>query len=65
MKEQELRRRVMQNLLDAGCGEGAALLARHRCLLLERCHAEQRRIDCLDYLIYQLEYSETFRAERK
>ena len=82
MKEQELRRRVMQNLLDAGCGEalarefwrlfecgrhgeGVALLARHRCLLLERCHAEQRRIDCLDYLIYQLEYSETFRAERK
>ena len=82
MKEQELRRRVTQNLLDGGCGEalarelwrlfecgkhgeGLALLAGHRRLLLERCHAEQRRIDCLDYLIYQLEHSETFRAERE
>ena len=24
MKEQELRRRVTQNLLDAGCGEGCS-----------------------------------------
>ena len=35
--------------------ECLALLAGHRRHLLERCHAEQRRIDCLDYLVYQIE----------
>ena len=34
--------------------ESLALLARHRQRLLDCCHAEQRKIDCLDYLIYQL-----------
>ncbi len=27
-------------------------LERHRGLLLERLHVEQKKIDCLDYLIY-------------
>lgn len=31
------------------------LLAKHRCSLLEAVHEEQKRIDCLDYLVYQLE----------
>ena len=35
--------------------EAMALLAGHRRRLLERCHAEQRKIDCLDYLLYQME----------
>ena len=35
--------------------EGLALLARHRRNLLERCHEAERNIDCLDYLVYQLE----------
>lgn len=33
--------------------ECLTLLARHRGRLLESCHAEQRKIDCLDYLVYQ------------
>ena len=33
-----------------------ALLAAHRRRLLECCHAQQRKIDCLDYLVYQLEH---------
>ena len=31
------------------------LLAAHRKYLLERLHRVERRIDCLDYLIYQME----------
>lgn len=30
------------------------LLTKHRKDLLERMHEEQRRIDCLDYLIYKI-----------
>lgn len=33
---------------------GLELLMRHRQLLLERCHQEERRIGCLDYLIYRM-----------
>lgn len=36
--------------------EALALLAKHRRHLLDCCHAEQKKIDCLDYLVYQLEH---------
>lgn len=35
--------------------EQLCLLSAHRRQLLERLHREERRIDCLDYLVYQLE----------
>lgn len=35
--------------------EGLSLLSRHRKSLLERCHTAEKRIDCLDYLVYQIE----------
>ena len=35
-------------------GEQLKLLARQRQQLLDRVHKEERRIDCLDYLAYQL-----------
>ncbi len=35
--------------------EGLALLAQHRKRLLDCCHAEEKKIDCLDYLVYQME----------
>lgn len=31
------------------------LLAAHRRLLLDNLHKEQKRIDCLDYLVYKME----------
>lgn len=34
--------------------EQLKLLARHRQQLLDRVHREEKRIDCLDYLVYQL-----------
>lgn len=30
------------------------LLRLHRHLLLEKLHTEQKRIDCLDYLVYRM-----------
>ena len=35
--------------------EQLKLLSHHRRQLLDSLHREERRIDCLDYLIYQLE----------
>lgn len=35
--------------------EQLKLLSDHRRHLLDRLHREERRIDCLDYLVYQLE----------
>lgn len=34
------------------------LLSRHRRHLLDRVHREEKRIDCLDYLVYQMEKTE-------
>ena len=35
--------------------EGLKLLAVHRRSLLDELHKEQKRIDCLDYLVYKME----------
>ncbi len=36
--------------------EALKLIGKHRKQVLDCCHAEQRKIDCLDYLVYQLEH---------
>lgn len=43
-----------QLLTEGNRRKSLALLARHRQCLLDNCHETQRKIDCLDYLIYQL-----------
>lgn len=35
--------------------EQLELLAQHREQLLDKVHKEEKRIDCLDYLVYQIE----------
>ena len=41
---------------DAGDVQGQLqLLAQHRKCLLEKVHRKERRIQCLDYLVYQME----------
>ena len=60
---------IVRNLEDAGCDQDTdyvehlrignqkdqlRLLEKHRNLLLERVHKEEKRIDCLDYLVYQI-----------
>ena len=34
---------------------GLSLLAKHRRFLLDCYHADQKKIDCLDYLVYTME----------
>lgn len=74
-KFSDIRGIVMQNLIDAGCGDSFAeecaqlildgknqsalnILGKHRKHLLDEIHTNQKRIDCLDYLIYKIEKSE-------
>ena len=60
---------VLENLKDAGCDEGMIercremaedgpemirLLSLHRRVLLDALHADQMKLDCLDYLLFQL-----------
>ena len=59
---------IIDNLRDAGCSEelieqyasaasGCArmcLLKKYRRELLDSIHSEQKKLECLDYLIYQL-----------
>ncbi len=43
--------------------EQLRLLSSQRCRLLDRVHAEQRKLDCLDYLRYQLEKARRLRVK--
>ena len=61
--------KILQNLKDANCSsdfiskffeltgktkEQIKLLSNHRSELLDDLHTSQKRIDCLDFLIYKL-----------
>ena len=63
----EVIEELIMNLKDAGCDEELITkcikkynkmliksLQCHRCCLLDKLHEEQKKIDCLDYLIYTL-----------
>ncbi len=52
---EELTRRFMDLAEQGRTREALALLAGHRKALLDCCHAEQKKIDCLDYLVYRME----------
>ncbi len=68
METEKIGDLVLQNLKDAGCpGEiicafadaedmrqRLAVLTVHRKKLLEGIHAEQKKLDCLDYLIFKM-----------
>ena len=50
---------LVQQCMDLAQGERMEemkrILTRHRQTLLDMIHAEQKKIDCLDYLFYNLE----------
>lgn len=54
-----LIRHFVQMIAAGKTREALALLARHRQCLLDCCHAEQKKIDCLDYLVYKMQREET------
>ena len=70
MSNEKTIQAVIQNLKDAGCDrrcvekflslegrtqEQLKLLSAHRRQLLNRVHREEKRIDCLDYLIHKIQ----------
>lgn len=44
----------MADLKQEKVSEGMKLLQKHRRFLLDNTHAWEKKIDCLDYLIYQM-----------
>lgn len=52
--EEELIKRFMLYDMEGKLKEQLKLLAKHRCLLLDEIHKGQKKIDCLDYLIYNM-----------
>lgn len=50
---------MVERFMDLRDSEGKEqqlkLLSGHRKYLLEKLHSDERQIDCLDYLIYQIE----------
>lgn len=53
--DQELAQRFLSLVGQGRKSEAMDLLARHRKALLERCHEAEKKIDCLDYLVYHME----------
>lgn len=51
----ELTQQFMSLMEQGREKEGLTLLAQHRKNLLEHCHTAEKKIDCLDYLVYQIE----------
>ena len=52
--DNELIKQFMDLLKSGRKDAGLSLLAKHRRYLLDCYHADQKRIDCLDYLLYQM-----------
>jgi hypothetical protein len=64
----EVSDKIILNLKDAGCPEDVVnafiqestterrlrILARYRGSLLDKIHTEQKKLDCLDYLIFNI-----------
>lgn len=52
----------VEDLREEKVAEGLKLPAVHRRSLLDVLHKDQQQIDCLDYLIYNLEKSQKIKA---
>lgn len=56
--DSELINQFMELLKKGKKEAGLSLLAKHRSFLLDCYHTDQRRIDCLDYLIYKMNHDQ-------
>lgn len=56
----EMIQSFMEDLHAGKESEGLRLLAMHRRKLLELLHRDQRCIDCLDYLVYQMKKNKKY-----
>ena len=53
--DQELVQRCVSSAKEERTAEVLRILSRHRRTLLDTVHREEKRIDCLDYLVYKME----------
>jgi len=53
--DQKIIQRCMDLVQGKKTAEMKRILARHKQTLLDTVHAEQKKIDCLDYLIYKID----------
>lgn len=51
---QEFIAEFMEDFRKKNISKDLKLLAAHRRILLDNLHKEQKRIDCLDYLVYKM-----------
>lgn len=51
---EDIIKAFVEDLREKKISEGLKLLEAHRRALLDELHKEQKRIDCLDYLVYKM-----------
>ncbi len=51
---EETIKAFVKDIREKRITEGLKLLEAHRRVLLDELHKEQKRIDCLDYLVYKI-----------
>ncbi len=51
---EETIKAFVKDIREKKITEGLKLLEAHRRVLLDELHKEQKRIDCLDYLVYKI-----------
>lgn len=56
---QEVVKQCMELNEEQKTAQLMQVLARHRRTLLDAVHAGQKQIDCLDYLVYQMEKAQS------
>ena len=49
--------KVCRMYADGQAKDAVKALRKHRCSLMEQMHESQRKIDCLDFLVRQMEKS--------
>lgn len=54
----DLAEECVRRILNGNASSALSTLRKHRKVLLDEIHANQKRIDCLDFLIYKIEKSE-------
>ena len=61
----EIVQQCMELARGQRTGEMKQILTRYRRTLLDTVHAEQKKIDCLDYLFYKMEKDEHPKGRRR
>lgn len=53
--DKEVITKICRLYADGQVPDAVKMLKRHRCCLMEQLHESQSRVDCLDFLVRQME----------